>query len=77
MSSDFLDSVTVMKLGDALSIEHGYQNYSDVWEALSQNKCVEIFASQQEQLYRDFPFSRLMDLCINRVVRRFHVSNGK
>ena len=77
MTSDFIAFVTATRVGDSISIEYNYQKQSDVWEALNQNKYVEIFCTQQERLCRDFPFSRLMDFCINCIVRRYHESTGK
>ena len=71
MSFDFIEFVNAFRVGDAIMIENGYLKHSPVWECLGQNKYVEVFYSQQEALYRDFPYSRLQELRINRFIRRY------
>ena len=77
MAGDFLKFVEGYRLGDAIAIEYGYAKHSPVWEALGQNKYVEIFYGQQETLYRDNTYSRLMEVRINRCVRRYAGSTGR
>ena len=77
MSFDFIEFVNGFRVGDSIVIEKGYQKQSPVWEILGQKKYVEVFYSQQETLYRDFPYSRLQELRINRSVRRYHGKTGK
>ena len=77
LAFDFLEFVDAYRIGDAVAIEYGYSKHSTVWKALCQNKYVEIFLSQQETLYRDFQFSQLQELRMNRVVRRYHGTSGK
>jgi len=77
ISCNFLEFVNAYRLGDAVCVEYGYQKYASVWEALGQSKYVKIFYSQQETLYRDFPFSRLQEMRLNRFVCRHHGSTGK
>ena len=43
---------------------------SPVWMALGQHKYVNIWYGQQETLYRNYPFSKLQEVRINRVMRR-------
>ena len=68
MAGDFLNFVEAYRVGDSISIEYGYGKHSPVWQALGQKKYVEIFYGQQETLYRDNPYSRLMEVRINRCV---------
>ena len=65
MSYDFFEFVEAYRVGDAISVEYGYQKHSPVWLALGQHKYVDILYSQQEVLYRDIVFSRLQELRIN------------
>ena len=74
---DFLEFVTAYRVGDAISIEYGYDKHSPVFNILGQNKYVDIDFGQKEELYRDFPFSRLQEVRINRVVRRYNGATGK
>ena len=71
MSFDFIEFVCAFRVGDSIVIENGYLKHSAVWEILGQNKYVEVFYSQQEALYWDFPHSRLQELRINRSIRRY------
>ena len=77
MSYDFLEFVQAYRIGDAVSIEFGYQTHVSVWQAIGQLKHVEIFYGQQESLYRDIFFYRLQEIRINCVVRQYHTSTGK
>ena len=77
MSYDFIEFVTAYRIGDAISIEFGYQKHAPVWKALNQNKYIDIFYSQHESLYRDITFSILQEIRLNRVVRRYHGNTGK
>ena len=58
-------------------IEVGYQQHAPRAEALGQNKYVEVWLGQQDSLYRDHPYSRLQECCMNRVVRRYDAATGK
>ena len=77
MSYDFLEFVEAYRVGDAVSIEYGYQKHSPVWMAVGQHKYVDIFYGQQEALYRDLRFSQLQEIRLNRVVRWYHGKTGK
>ena len=77
MSYDFLEFAEAYRIGDSISIEFGYQKHAPVWQAVGQHKYVEIFYGQQESLYRDIAYSRLQEIRINRVVRRYHANTGK
>ena len=74
---DLLDFIDAYRIGDIVAIEYGYQKHSTVWEALNQSNYVEIFLGQQETLYRDHPYSQLMELRLNCVVRRYHGLAGE
>ena len=65
------------RIEDSVSVESGYLKFAPIWKANKQNKYVEIWLGQQETLYRDNLFSRLQELCLNRVVRRYHGSTRK
>ena len=43
MSYDFNEFVNPYRIGDSISIEYGYQKQAPTWEALAQNKFVDIF----------------------------------
>jgi len=77
MSQDFLEFVEAYRIGDAIAIEYGYKKFSPVWKANKQHKYVEIWLGQQETLYRDNVYSRLQELRLNRVVRRYAATTGK
>ena len=77
ISFDFIEFETAFRVGDSISLEAGYQRHVPIWIVLGQHKYEEIFYSQQECLYRDNPFSRLQELRINRVVRRYAGILGK
>ena len=75
MSHDFLEFVKAYRSGDSVSVEHGYLKHNPVFKSTGQNKYVQIVFGQQETLYRDHPFSRLQEIRMNRVVRRYAKKN--
>ena len=77
MSFNFIEFETAYRVGDSIALEAGYQKHAPIWVVLGQSKYEEIFYSQQECLYRDYPYSRLQELRINRVVRRYAGILGK
>ena len=77
ISHDLVEFINAYRTGDSIAVELGYQKHSSVWEVLGQNKYVEIFLGQQETMYWDSPFSRLQELRLNRVVRRYNALTGK
>ena len=77
MSTNLLSFVDSCHLGDAVGIECGYVKHLPVWLFGGQNNYVQITYGQIEACYRDHPFSRLQELRINRVVRRYHDNSLK
>ena len=77
MSTNLLSFIDSCRLGDAVGIEYGYVKHLPVWLLGGQNKYVEITYGQTDACYRDHPFSRLQELRINRVVRRYHADSKK
>ena len=77
MSYDFIEFVTAYRVGDAISIDVGYQKHAPVWEALNQNKYIDIFYKQQESLYRAITFAMMQEIRFNIFVRRYHGNTGK
>ena len=62
LAEDLLDFIDAYRIGVIITIEYGYQKHSIVWKALGQSKYVERFLGQQETLYQDHPYSRLMEM---------------
>ena len=72
MTGDLLNFHDACGVGDSIGIKHAYLKHLPVWLLLGQNKYVEISYSQMEIYYADNPYSRLNELRINRLVRRYH-----
>ena len=64
-------------IGDSIAIEHDYQTFAPFWKMTGQTKYIDIWLGQQETLYRDHPYLRLQELCLNRVVCRYNATTGK
>ena len=77
MSSDVLSFIDSCRLGDAIGIKYGYVKHVHVWLIGGQNKYAQITYGQFDACYSDHPFSRLQELRINRVVRRYHADSKK
>ena len=77
MSYDFFRFVDGYRVGDSIAIEVGYNKQVPVWQALGQNKYVDITHSQNETLYRDSKYSMLQEIRGTRTVRQYHGKTGK
>ena len=77
MAFFFFRFVDGYRLGDSISIKHGYHNQLPIWQAFGQFIYVEITYAQNETLYRDSPFSTLQEMKNTRAVRRYHGMGGK
>ena len=77
MYIDFRNFVNSYRIGDSVTILRGYENFAPVWQKLGQSKYVERHFHQQDQLFRDFPYSRYMESMMNRCVRSYPRELGK
>ena len=73
MVADFERFVEAYRNEDAIMIECGYKYFLPIWYELGQNKYVERVFQQYETLYRDFVYSRLQELRINRTFRKYQL----
>ncbi len=79
MALDFKSFTEAYRNGDALMVEFAYKRFAPVWEMLGQKKYVSRHFDQAETLYlgKTFFFSRLMELRINRFVRRYNTDGNR
>ena len=75
MAHDFLEFVTAYRVADSIMIEVGYHTFLPVWQMSGQNKYKEICYSQDDTLYSDNPYSKLMEHGDNRCVKRYDIKN--